>query len=104
MANLAEWGIFITRFAYLEETIGGSTWNETKLEINNNMPPSGFSKKAVKGALQFISSCYEDLQAEVLSGKHKSVEAAIEFELKGLDKALSQLHITPKGRIVKRRK
>ncbi len=66
------------------------------------MPPSGFSKKAVAGALQFIGSCYEDLLAEVASGKHPDIETAIKFELSQIEKALNQLHIDPQGRLVNR--
>ncbi len=66
------------------------------------MPPSGFSKKAVAGALQFIGSCYEDLLAEVVAGKHPDIETAIKFELTQIGKALEQLHIDSQGRLVKR--
>lgn len=66
------------------------------------MPPSGFSKKAVSGALQFIGSCYEDLLAEVASGKHPDIETAIKYELNQIESALAQLHIDDMGRLVKR--
>ncbi len=66
------------------------------------MPPSGFSSKAVQGALTFISGCYEDLLGEVKSGKHASVEAALEFELSQIAKALTALHINPEGQVVSR--
>lgn len=68
------------------------------------MPPSGFSQKAVTGALVFVKSCYEDLQSEVKAGKHKSMEAAIAFELKQLKKALAKVHIDKQGRLVERPK
>jgi len=69
------------------------------------MPPSGFSKKAVDdGILVFIKACYEDLLAEVRSGKHKSFEEAIEFEIAQIGKSLSGIHITPQGKLVKRRR
>lgn len=66
------------------------------------MPPSGFSQNAVAGALQFVRSCYLDLLEEVRTGKHASVEEAIEFELRQLDKALDKLHIDPHGNLVER--
>lgn len=67
------------------------------------MPPSGFSTHAVKGSLQFVEGCYRDLLVEVRSGKHKDYESAIEFELKQIESALGQLHITPKGKLTKRK-
>ena len=66
------------------------------------MPPSGFSKKAVEGALVFIKTCYEDLQQEVADGKHPSFEAAIDHEIKSIGTALSKLHINDKGDLVER--
>lgn len=66
------------------------------------MPPSGFSQKAVGGALIFIKTCYEDLQAEVIAGKHKSLEAAIDHEIKSIGTALSKLHINDKGDLEER--
>jgi hypothetical protein len=68
------------------------------------MPPSGFSTHAVKGALQFVKGCYQDLLQEVQDGKHESYEKAIEFEIGQIDSALSQLHINRKGKVTKRRK
>jgi len=68
----------------------------------NDMPPSGYSPKAVVGSLVFIKTCYEDLLAEVRSGKHSSFEAAIEFEIAQIGKALEKLHIDPSGNIVDR--
>ncbi|MFA5888702.1 MAG: hypothetical protein WCW47_01030 [Candidatus Paceibacterota bacterium] len=66
------------------------------------MPPSGYSKKAVEGALQFTEACFEDLLEEVRSGKHKDIETALRFELKIIRKALMKLHITHDGNIVDR--
>ncbi|MFA5124667.1 MAG: hypothetical protein WC473_02475 [Patescibacteria group bacterium] len=66
------------------------------------MPPSGFSQKAVKGSLIFIQSCYEDLLEEVRSGKHKSYEEGIKYELSQIEKALTKIHIDPSGNIVDR--
>ncbi|MBI2051069.1 MAG: hypothetical protein HYT31_04715 [Parcubacteria group bacterium] len=66
------------------------------------MPPSGFSEKAVKGALVFVQSCYEDLLEEVRSGKHASYEEGIEFEITQIEKALIKLHIDAEGNLVER--
>lgn len=63
------------------------------------MPPSGFSKKAVQGALIFIQSCYEDLLAEVRAGKYKSFEEGIEKEIEQIKNALSDLHIGSDGKL-----
>ena len=68
------------------------------------MPPSGFSQHAVRGALQFVKGCYEDLQVEVKDGKHPSMEAAIKYELAQLEKALAEMHISKAGRLVKRKR
>lgn len=67
------------------------------------MPPSGFSSHAVEGALQLIGACYRDLLGEVRSGKHPNMEVAIEFELKQIGRALTQLHINKSGKLVKRK-
>ena len=66
------------------------------------MPPSGFSRNAVKGALIFVRGCYEDLLNEVRSGKHKSYEEGIEYEIAQIDKALTKLHIDAEGNLVER--
>jgi len=63
------------------------------------MPPSGFTKKAVGGALVFIKTCYEDLLDEVQNGKHDSYEVAIEYEIGQIEKALKGLHITGEGEV-----
>lgn len=64
------------------------------------MPPSGFSKPVVAGALQFVGGCYRDLLQEVRDGKHESFEAAIEYELSQIDKALKSIHIDEQGNLV----
>ena len=64
------------------------------------MPPSGFSKEVVKGALEFVGGCYRDLLNEVRSGKHESVEAAIEYELQQIGKVLESIHINDAGVLV----
>lgn len=66
------------------------------------MPPSGFSKRTVEGLLQFVRGNYEDLREEVRSGKHPSVEAAIDYEIAQLGKALEKLHIDKEGSLVER--
>ncbi|OGY50170.1 MAG: hypothetical protein A3J59_00770 [Candidatus Buchananbacteria bacterium RIFCSPHIGHO2_02_FULL_56_16] len=66
------------------------------------MPPSGFSQNAVKGALVFIQSCYEDLLKDVRSGKFKTYEVAIQHELALIEKALEKLHIDAEGNLVER--
>lgn len=66
------------------------------------MPPCGFNQKAVRGALQFIKGCYEDLAEEVKTGKYKSFEDALNHELDNLEKALERLHINPQGDLVER--
>jgi len=67
------------------------------------MPPSGFSQKAVEGALIFVQGCYEDLLAEVQSGKHASYEDAIKFEIGQIGKALAQLHIDLSGNLTEKK-
>ena len=66
------------------------------------MPPSGFSTKAVVGALQFIQACYEDLLEEVRAGKHASFEEAIAFEIRQIGTVLAKLHIDKHGALVER--
>jgi hypothetical protein len=68
------------------------------------VPPSGFSQQAVRGALEFVRSCYEDLLRDVQSGKFDTYEEAIRYELDQLEKALTHVHITKSGRLVRRRK
>lgn len=66
------------------------------------MPPSGYSPQAIKGSLQFIQTCYEDLLREVRSGKHATYEEAIQFELGQIERALTALHIDEQGNITKK--
>lgn len=67
------------------------------------MPPCGFNSSAVKGALQFIRGCYEDLLEDVKSGKYPNYETAIEHELSQIGKALTNLHVTKTGRVVRKK-
>ncbi|OGY93008.1 MAG: hypothetical protein A3H70_05560 [Candidatus Komeilibacteria bacterium RIFCSPLOWO2_02_FULL_48_11] len=66
------------------------------------MPPSGFNRKAVKGALAFVQGCYEDLLDDVRSGKFQTYEEAIQYELGLIEKALVKLHIDPEGNLIER--
>lgn len=66
------------------------------------MPPSGFNERAIRGLLEFVLENYKDLQKEVVEGKHPSADAAINFEIKNLERALQKLHVTPDGDIVER--
>ncbi|MFH0969802.1 MAG: hypothetical protein V1804_04805 [Patescibacteria group bacterium] len=66
-------------------------------------PPSGFGKKAVNGALEFVGACYEDLQKEVKSGKYATLEEAIEIELAQIRKALSKMHIDAEGNLTEKK-
>lgn len=66
------------------------------------MPPSGFNTRAVRGALEFVRGCYQDLQEEVRSGKHPNMESAIEYEINQLESALSKIHINQEGELVER--
>lgn len=66
------------------------------------MPPSGFSKPVVKGALAFIEGCYRELLQEVRDGKHENFEKAIEYELSQIQKALDHIHIDDDGVLVDR--
>jgi len=68
----------------------------------NDMPPSGFSRRSVKGVLQFVGECYKDLLEEVRSGKHRSYEEAIKFEIRQIDSALAKVHIDGKGNLVEK--
>lgn len=66
------------------------------------MPPSGFNKEAVDGLLQFVRECYKDIQAEVESGKHPTTQAAVDYEIDLIGKAMMKLHIDPQGNLVDR--
>lgn len=66
------------------------------------MPPSGFRKNAVRGALIFVRDCYEDLLDDVRSGKFKTYEEAIQHEIEQIEKALASVHIDEVGNFVER--
>lgn len=54
------------------------------------MPPSGFNEKAIKGLLQFLEGCYEDLQLKISQtpGTREDVQSAIQEELSEIRSAL----------------
>lgn len=52
------------------------------------MPPSGFSKQAVKGVLIFLEACYDDLLKEMNKGKIP--EEAVQKELRDIRKYLKK--------------
>ena len=52
------------------------------------MPPSGFNEKAIRGLLQFIEGCYEDLLAKIRANPGLEVERAINDELAEIRQAL----------------
>ncbi len=56
------------------------------------MPPSGFSKKAIRGLLIFVASCYEDLLKEIREGK-KTEGQAIKSELENINKYLKNFKL-----------
>lgn len=66
------------------------------------MPPSGFNRPAVAGALLFAEAFYKDLLQEMQSGKYASYEEAIEQELKQIKGVLEKLHINEQGELVER--
>ncbi|MBA3789463.1 hypothetical protein H0X32_03705 [Patescibacteria group bacterium] len=68
------------------------------------MSPSGFSARAIKGLLIYTEACYEELEQEMLSGKHADYKAAIRHERCQIQKALDELHINEEGKLVKRPK
>ena len=55
------------------------------------MPPSGFSKAAVKGVLIFLEACYDDLLEEMKKGK--TPEETVQKELKDIRKYLEDFSI-----------
>lgn len=66
------------------------------------MPPSGFNRNSVKGALAFVQGCYDDLLGDVRSGKFATYEEAIQHELALIEEALTKLHIDAEGNLVER--
>jgi hypothetical protein len=58
------------------------------------MPPSGFSDKAIRGLLQFVEGCYEDLQAKLRTNPGLDVKKAVEEELAEIRRALEAFSTT----------
>jgi uncharacterized protein YuzB (UPF0349 family) len=56
------------------------------------MPPSGFSQKAINGLLMFVGTCYEDLLAEIKTGK-KTEGEAIKQELDNIQGYLKEFKL-----------
>jgi len=58
------------------------------------MPPSGFNPKAIRGLLQFLEACYEDLLRQLRKSSHPGdVKKAIRAELADISAALSRLSV-----------
>ncbi len=53
------------------------------------MPPSGFSRHSVDGAVTFVRGCFDDLIAEVASSKHTSFKNGLAFEIQQINSALA---------------
>ena len=66
------------------------------------MPPSGYDEVAVEAIVRFTLANYEALERAWRSGKFKSFEEAITFEIGQLRKAIKGLHINKNGRLVRR--
>ena len=52
------------------------------------MPPSGFNEKAIRGLLQFLEGCYEDLQRKLAANPEMDIRVAIDQELAEVRAAL----------------
>lgn len=60
------------------------------------MPPSGFNEKAIRGLLQFVEACYEDMQKLVKADPSLTLERAIEIELSDIRRALETFSLNEK--------
>jgi hypothetical protein len=58
------------------------------------MPPSGFSDKAIRGLLQFVEGCYEDLLVKLRTSPGLDVREAIEEELAEIRRVLEAFSTT----------
>ncbi|MGD0328382.1 MAG: hypothetical protein ABSB00_01565 [Minisyncoccia bacterium] len=67
------------------------------------MPPSGWDEKTKWFLLGFVRGNYKNLLDTVRSGKFKTYEEAIEYEIAQTGKAMDSMHINKKGRLVNRR-
>lgn len=67
------------------------------------MPPSGFNEKAIRGLLQFVEGCYDDLLKEIESPDgEKDVKKAISKELVDIRTALEAFSLDPTKKAKKR--
>ncbi|MGZ8874242.1 MAG: hypothetical protein ACXW1F_04730 [Halobacteriota archaeon] len=57
------------------------------------MPPSGFNEKAIRGLLQFVEGCYDDLLIKIRRDPSLTIERAIEDELLDIRKALESFDL-----------
>jgi len=89
---------FVTQNRNFYENVGSVRF----IEKEDVMPPCGFNRNSVRGALAFVRGCYEDLLDDVRSGKFKTYEEAIEHELKQIETVLAKLHIDAEGNLVER--
>jgi cytochrome P450 len=63
------------------------------------MPPSGFNEKAIRGLLQFVEGCYDDLLKEMSSPTgEKDVRKAIAKELVDIRAALESFSLESETR------
>ncbi len=61
------------------------------------MPPSGFNKKAIRGLLEFVEGCYEDLLLKLRDDPKAKVEDAIQDELAEIRRALEEFSLKNVG-------
>ncbi len=64
--------------------------------------PQFDGKQAIRGNLQFMPVCYEDLETLIDSGMYPDYEAAIAAQLSRLEQELAKLHLNDTGDIVAR--
>ena len=62
------------------------------------MPPSGFNEKAIRGLLQFVEGCYDDLLVKMRDDPRTKVEDAIQDELAEIRRALEDFSLKNVGR------
>jgi hypothetical protein len=63
------------------------------LEEHWLMPPSGFNERAIKGLLEFVEGCYDDLLKKIDATPGLEVRAAIEEELAEIRAALESFSL-----------
>jgi hypothetical protein len=64
--------------------------------------PQFDGKSAMRGNLQYMLGCYEDLESLIDSGQYPNYEAAIAAQLSKLEHGLAKLHVTDAGDVVER--